>query len=93
MTYVSYDSHFRSLNLYLVDLKCFPFGYGAEFDLGANRRWVIIVVDFPEELRNAMGPFTHYDIVISISKDLPKGKRGGNRSGNRSRLRVGYSHT
>lgn len=71
------NSHLGSLHLEFLDLEQFAFGHGAEFDLGANRRWVADVVDFPEELGHSVGPFADYSIITITAQGGGALKREG----------------
>lgn len=69
-----FHSHYGSDHSQPLELEQFAFGHGAEFDLGANGQWVIVVVDFPEELGNSVRPLADYFIVSINPGDAPRGK-------------------
>lgn len=39
---------------------------GAEFDLGAEGGWVVVVTDFPEELGDAVGPLASCVMIMVV---------------------------
>ena len=58
------DDRRKRRNSNPLDLKRFAFLRGADVDLGAHARWVRVgvVLDFPEELGDAAGPFTDCEL-------------------------------